>query len=287
MALIAVTGAAGFLGRQVVAELTAGGHGVRALDSVRGDFEPSVDARTVDLRDADATREALRGVDGIVHLAGFPRAGSHSPDEVFTTNTAITFAVVQAALDLGVPTLAYVSSVSVIGYPFFTQPIVPESLPIDESATTTPQDAYGLSKAVGEQIIDAAVAQAGGGLAAVSLRMPWLQSPESFWRDIPASRPDGSDARNLFAYLDTRDAASAIAAVFDAPLAGHLRLFVAAADTFDERPSEEIALEYFTAVPLRRALKGTESLIDTARARTALDWAPRYSWREYPREEQR
>lgn len=283
MALIAVTGASGFLGRQVVDELLTNGHAVRGLDSQgRSPVPERSEQQIVDLRDADAAHAALVGCDGIVHLAGYPRVGVLPPEEVFTTNTAITFSVVQAALDLGIGTLAYVSSVSVVGYPFFTQPITPESFPIDETANSIPQDAYGLSKSVGEQIIDAAVAQAGGAFAAVSLRMPWLQSPSSFWHDIPLSEADGSDAKNLFAYLDTRDAATAIACVFAHARRGHVRVFVAAEDTFSTRPTADLIAEYFPGVPVRKALPGTQSLIASSAARETLDWTPRWSWRGYP-----
>lgn len=286
MALIAVTGSSGFLGGQVVAELLRRGHRVRGLDAAPGrDERPSeFEEHTLDLRDGDAARKALTGCDGVVHLAGYPRAGDHSPGEVFGTNTAITFAVVQAVLDLSIPALAYVSSVSVLGYPFFTVPITPEYLPLDEGATTTPQDAYGLSKAVGEQIIQAAVDQAGGGLSAVSLRMPWLQSPASFWRDIPASATDGSDADNLFAYLDTRDAASAIASVFGRELSGHARVFVAADDTFSRLPTLELIGQHFAGVPVRGPLDGHRSLIDSTAAKQLLGWTPEWSWRAYPEE---
>lgn len=264
----------------MVAELVARGHAVRGLDS-RPLRVAVVGAthRTVDLRDADAVRPALEGCAGVVHLAGHPRAGTLAPTEVFTTNTALTFHVTQAALDLGMPLLTNASSVSALGYPFFTQPLVPAYLPVDEGATTTPEDAYGLSKAVGEQIITAAVEQSGGALAAVSLRMPWLQSPRTFVQDISAGG-GGMAARNLFAYLDTRDAAAALASVFERDHRGHTRL-LAAEDTFSSRPTSELVVEHLPGVKLHRPIEGHTSLLDSSAAQRHLGWAPRWSWRAY------
>ena len=279
--LIAVTGSTGFLGRQVAVGLRSAGHEVRGLDN-RSGTDGATD-RVVDLRDPAATRASLEGCEAIVHLAGYPRAGEHDPHDVFTTNTGIVFAVVQAALDLNIGLLVNISSLSALGYPFYVRPITPEYLPIDEDAGTTPQDAYGLSKAVGEDIVTAAVLQSGGALAAVSLRMPWLQSPESFWRDIPGTVDSDMGLRNLWGYLDTRDAADAVAAVFGRDNVGHTRLFVAADDTFSEKETGQLIAQSLPGVELRHPLTGNSSLISTAAARDYLGFRPQYSWRSYSR----
>jgi nucleoside-diphosphate-sugar epimerase len=288
MAVIAVTGATGFLGSEVVVRLLADGHEVRGLDrrtegSIHRSPQDGYEERTVDLRDNDATIAALTGCDGVVHLAGYPRAGDRTPADVFATNTSITFSVAEAAVAAGVSTFANVSSISVLGYPFFTHAIRPEYLPIDEKASTTPQDAYGLSKSVGEAIVTAAAGRSGGKLAAVSLRMPWLQSPQTFWEDIPASVDQGMDWRNLFAYLDIRDAAEAIAAVFRRDNSGHTRMLVASSDTFSERETSELIASRFPGTDMRKQLPGHDSLIDSSLARRYLDFTSTYSWRDYPR----
>jgi dTDP-L-rhamnose 4-epimerase len=77
---ILITGGAGFIGAHVVNELLQHGHSVRVLDSllpqVHGpDRKPpeylSKDAELViaDVRDAGAVRNALRGIDAVIHLA--------------------------------------------------------------------------------------------------------------------------------------------------------------------------------------------------------------------------
>jgi len=284
MTTIAVTGASGFLGRQVVSALRSGGFEARGLDVVA-----AVDGTgtVVDLADPDATRAALEGCSGVVHLAGYPRAGDHTPHDVFTTNTSIAFSVVDGAVDAGVSTLLFVSSISVIGYPFFTHPIRPAHLPLDEAIASVPQDPYGLSKWVGESIVDAAVARSGGAMGAVSLRFPALHTPESFVAEMPATYSTGKAAKLLWSYIDTRDAAEACASVFTRQRTGHTKLFLAAPDTFDPRPTEELLAEHFPDVPLSLPVFGNASLMNSAAAIDVLGFTPRHSWREYPGTEAR
>ena len=70
---VLLTGGAGFIGRHVHTQLVAEGHDVMVLDSLRSDVHsqaPALDDLIVaDVRDAEAVRKALAGVDVVVHLA--------------------------------------------------------------------------------------------------------------------------------------------------------------------------------------------------------------------------
>lgn len=64
---VMVTGAAGYIGSVVARELVRAGHEVRGVD-----FRPMpalAEARVLDLNDAAAVDDAVRGVDGVCHLA--------------------------------------------------------------------------------------------------------------------------------------------------------------------------------------------------------------------------
>ncbi|MET4781016.1 NAD(P)-dependent oxidoreductase [Glaciihabitans sp. UYNi722] len=276
--IIAVTGASGFLGSQVASRLKDAGHEVRGLDRVAARDGSGI---VVDLQDPDATRAALEGCEGVVHMAGYPRAGDHTGYDVFTTNTSITWSVVDGALAAGVSIIAYVSSISAIGYPFYVQPITPAYLPLDEGIVSVPQDSYGVSKVVGEQIITAAVLRSGGSLAAVSLRFPALHSPESFVNEMPATVESGKDVKLFWSYLDTRDAASSVAAVFERENVGHSIFFVAADDSFSLIETSELVSTHFPDVPLTRDLPEFVSLLSNAAAKDYLSFTPQYSWRSY------
>jgi dTDP-L-rhamnose 4-epimerase len=77
MAPILVTGGCGFIGRHVAQELLAHGHEVRLydalIDQVHGGKQAEVPegAEVIrgDVRDADRLANALRGCDGVIHLA--------------------------------------------------------------------------------------------------------------------------------------------------------------------------------------------------------------------------
>jgi nucleoside-diphosphate-sugar epimerase len=277
--IVVVTGSSGLLGRQVVQALVAAGLDVTGVDTAPA--APGVSRHiSADLTDLGAAVEVVRDAEAVVHAAAIPRPTGRTARAVFATNVQSTFNVVEAAVLNGVPRLVYASSYSVTGFPFNVRPIVPAYFPLDEDYPAAPQDAYALSKWLGEEIIAAAVRRSA--LVAVSLRMPWIQTPETFGRDIAARRGDAAVAAgNLWGYLDSRDAGEAFRAAVAAPVEGHRRLFVSAADTFMEAKTAGLIAAAYPAVPVRRPLIGTESVFDLEEAREAIGFEPRYSWRSY------
>jgi dTDP-L-rhamnose 4-epimerase len=66
---VLVTGGAGFIGSHVVEALLAAGHEAVVLDRLATHLPPGAEHVPADLRDADAVRAALRGVDAVSHQA--------------------------------------------------------------------------------------------------------------------------------------------------------------------------------------------------------------------------
>jgi nucleoside-diphosphate-sugar epimerase len=114
---VLVTGATGFLGQQVVARMRAEHLVVRALvRSAHATVPPDVEATVGDLTDPESVREAMRGVDCVIHAAARVTTGGTWAefDAANVTGTATLLAAAQAA---AVKRIVHVSSLSVYAVP--------------------------------------------------------------------------------------------------------------------------------------------------------------------------
>jgi nucleoside-diphosphate-sugar epimerase len=150
---VLVTGASGFLGGHVAERLAARGDSVRAMvraTSNRKYLEklPNLEFFEGAIEDADRVKEAVEGVDAIVHTAGLVKA--RSTDEFFATNVGGTSNLVQAARGgrgKGSPIkrFVFVSSLTACGPSVYGRPV-----PRDQEA---PDNAYGRSKLAAEKVV--------------------------------------------------------------------------------------------------------------------------------------
>lgn len=275
---VVVTGAGGLLGRHVATACTEAGHHVVGVDLAvqTGDWE----AVSTDLCDLAATVQVFAGADAVAHCAAIPRPTGRAAAEVYRVNMATIYAATEAARIVGVGTFVQASSFSVLGYPFAPVLPVPQRLPIDESHPVAPQDVYGTTKWLAEELIDAAVRS--GAFRAVSLRMPWIQTAATFWRDIGPRRLTRAASADLWAYLDAGDAGRAFVAALGWQGQGHLRCFVTAADTYSETESRVLVTDSFGPdIQVDQRLQGHNSLLSGALAEARLGFAPVTSWRSY------
>ncbi len=147
-----ITGAGGFIGSHLTETLLGLGANVRALVryTSRGDwgllsFLPAELRQTLevvagDLRDLEAMRQAMRGVDYVFHLGALiaiPYSYVH-PAEVVETNVIGTLNVLLAARDTGMTRVVHTSTSEVYGTAL--------RVPIDESHPLQGQSPYSASK---------------------------------------------------------------------------------------------------------------------------------------------
>src|SRR5437773_2743613 len=139
---VAVTGATGFIGRHLVADLVNRGVDVRAIVRPRSAHAAPRGAAIVqaDL-DAAALSAAFAGVDAVVHLAAV--VATTREHEYVTVNVGGTRAVAAAALAAGAR-LIYVSSLAAAGS-------APPGAPRREEDPPQPLTPYGHSKLEGER----------------------------------------------------------------------------------------------------------------------------------------
>jgi dTDP-L-rhamnose 4-epimerase len=125
---ILITGGAGFIGSHVADELLAQGYRVRALDclseQVHGPgrnrpeyLSPDVELMVGDVRDPDAVRKALAGVDAVYHFAAVVGVGQSmfQVDDYVSVNDQGTAVLLQAIIEKPVEKLMVASSMSVYG----------------------------------------------------------------------------------------------------------------------------------------------------------------------------
>lgn len=282
---VLVTGSRGKIGSRVVARLAADGHRVIGTDIVMPaygpPFEPYLRADLTDYGQAISVVLRVRP-DVVVHTAGIPEP-SHDPAHVvFATNTQSTFNVAEAVARTRVRRLVYVSSETAPGFVTAERPFLPDYLPVDEDHPLRPQDAYGLSKALGETICDALVRRADA--TAVSVRPSLVLTPDSYRQlhDRVAADPRAG-VFNQWSYVDVDDLAELIALAAVADTAGHEVVYAAQPDNIAGRPLAELTDQVFgpDAPPLRALERPDAGGISIAKARALFGWKPERSWRDH------
>jgi len=146
--LIALTGATGFIGRHLLADLTARGYRVRVLLR-RPTALPEGAASAVvgDLTRPINMAAALAGVDAVVHSAGLAHAMSGAPEDDYRTfNTEATRKLAEAAARAKVRRFVFLSSIRAQVGP--SAPGV-----VGEGDPAAPTDAYGRSKLEAERAL--------------------------------------------------------------------------------------------------------------------------------------
>lgn len=266
---VVVTGAAGRVGKVVARYLGDNGFDVVATDREVG--------RRADLGDLGQVFGVLAGADAVVHLGAIPAPEGWPSETVFTNNTVAQFNVFEACATLGIGRVVSASSLSAYGYPFQHRWSEPEYFPLDEQHPLVPQDAYGLSKAVGEQIAAAYCRRTGG--TAVSLRFSTVVDEQTVahFAGIMTGKPE-IGACSLWSYVHVMDVARICEAALTTPLEGHHAVLWTASDALADTPTDELLDRWYPSVPRRE--RRNESLVDCAYAKQIFGIEPNYSWRE-------
>ena len=280
MKKVVVTGGSGRLGQFVIRDLLAHGYHVLSLDRVppREKLCPSWLA---DLRRSGDLFEALKGAYGIVHLGAY-QAPNLAPDaETVSNNVSSTYNVLRAAADSEVRKVVIASSTAAFGFIYAKHLWAPDYLPLDESHPSKPQDSYGLSKILGEQIADSIIS-VHKEMTVSSLRFPGVNfdlSYESFrdrWRN-PAARASG-----FWTYIDARDAAMTCRLALEAEFSGHEVFIASAANNCMIQSTLELVREYLPkGAEIRKTSGAHWSCVDSAKARRMLGFKPQYLWQDF------
>jgi nucleoside-diphosphate-sugar epimerase len=289
---IVVTGGSGRLGQYVIRELFTHAHGVASLDMIKP-RECLCPTHVVDLEKFDALAFHFQNADAVVHLArvrfpytetGFDpaqqkwnftdRAGDA---ERFKQNVAVTNNVLTAAQECGVRRVVCGSSLAVYGLYYPARAVLPDYLPVDEEHPRRPQDPYGLTKMVGEQLCDAFTTRTGAQAASMRFAGVYTEAHRSMLlerRKDPLIRGTGA----LWSYVDARDAARACRLALEADFSGHQAFNICAPSTFMATPTRELVSRYLPGFgDLRAGLQDCGSAYSIAKAREVLRFEARCS----------
>jgi nucleoside-diphosphate-sugar epimerase len=290
---IAVTGASGFIGRYLCADLAAAGYGVLRLGRGAG-MDQEIDRQT-DYSRASLT-DALAGAAAVIHLAGRRMTRADDPRALapfWGPNVAVMGDLVAAAAATGVRKIILASTIAVYG---------PASgIPYREGAATHPPNAYGLSKLMAEAHLEMQARLSD--IAALSLRLTAVYGQGekgtpalmTFVNRARAGQPlviTGNPAHGIDE-LYIRDATAALRAALRSDLAaGVINIGSGRAVTIEE--IAHTVAEVFGPVPVRLEPRESDPqqtgpqqtgpvpqpFLDIARAQALMGWRPTYDLRQ-------
>ena len=303
---IAITGGAGFLGLHLALGFRRHGHNVRLLDIaplIEEDFEGDLPEYVeCDVRDADAMKAALEGVDAVIH--GAAALPLWKREQIMSTNIQGTETVLAACRDLGISRMVHISSTAVYG--------VPEKHPIDETDPMVGVGAYGESKIEAERVCER-FREGDDGMCVAVIRPKTFIGPARLgvfeilfdWVDSGTRIPVIGNGNNQYQLLDVADLVEAVhlAATLPAEVANDT--FNIGAERFETVRQDLTVLcehagsgarvmgtpaplvkfvlmvaEKMKLSPLYKWVYGTadkDSFVSIDRAKEKLGWQPQYS----------
>ncbi|MFH2138251.1 MAG: SDR family oxidoreductase [Candidatus Omnitrophota bacterium] len=170
---ILITGANGFIGRNLCAFLKEKDYSVRAAvrSNVNDVFGVEEYVQIGDINDSTDWKQALSGVDTVIHLAAHVHVMDNPDDgsleEFRKVNVLGTERLALLSANAGVKRFIFISSVKVNGER--------KSAPYCEDDIADPQDAYGISKLEAENILKKIANETD--LQIVILRIPMVYGP--------------------------------------------------------------------------------------------------------------
>lgn len=164
---IAVTGAAGVLGSEVVGQIRKqpAGSVLRLIDMAPIADPGGSEAVRADLSIFAEARTAVEGADVVVHCAAVHPWKQYTDDQYLDWNVKATHHLLKACVDAGVPRVVYTSSIAAVGY---NRDV--DELPLGEHVDRRPESIYAATKAMGETLCE--MFSRTSGLHCVILRPP-------------------------------------------------------------------------------------------------------------------
>ncbi len=291
---VLITGACGYLARSLIKELE-GNHELRLLDRslpqdatqfnagggerIAAPFSTRWPFVQAEITDADAMREAARGMDAVIHLAaavtGLPEFGV----ETFRDNALGTYVILDAARLGGVQRFLCASSVNAYGTIYWRisdRPIEYSSMPLTEAFDPVPEDAYSLGKLVGEETC--AAFHRAFGITTAAFRFAGVWHDKMYREKLEAGLPPTTQwSDDLYQWVHVEDLVRGLKQALEAPDLPECGVYnLGAADTLCPEPTMEILQRLRPDLAIETPLEGRAPLLSIDRARQAFGYAPRH-----------
>jgi dihydroflavonol-4-reductase len=209
--MVLVTGGAGLLGNELIAQLLAQGNKVRAIYNktpLANFHSPNLQQFQCNILDVVGLEEAMKDIEQVYHCAAIVTFNPKKRLEMFKINIEGTANVVNAALDAAVKKMVYVSSVAALGR-------IREDEVINETMNWTEETSnsnYGQSKYLAELEVWRGI---GEGLNAVMVNPvvilgagDWNSGSSKIFQSVYNEFPWYSDGTTGF--VDVRDVVKAM-----------------------------------------------------------------------------
>ncbi|WP_040210146.1 NAD-dependent epimerase/dehydratase family protein [Clostridium polynesiense] len=276
---VSVTGANGLVGQNVIKHLMKSGYEVTALTRNFWKGCPT-EQINVDIRNYDEVFNAIKGCDAVIHLAAIPQPDKEDNDpRVFQNNVMGVYNILMAAGIQGIKKVAIASSDCALGVTFAHKPVVPQYIPVDEEHPATPDNSYGISKIVGEQIADS-FAHRFPDMTISSLRITYVADVKKVKNDMNFAQDEDVDfyVWNLWSYIDKEDCARAFRLAIEADFKGHEVFYIAAPNTRCLTPSIDLINKYMPNAEVRGTFMDHEGFESTEKAERFLGFKAENIW---------
>ncbi|KAK2755561.1 hypothetical protein FQN54_006501 [Arachnomyces sp. PD_36] len=272
---VAITGARGTLGKTVVQFCASAGHNTVQINRTNQAYDGTQNSemRTADIaNDYNATLNAFKGCDAVIHLAAIPDPVNKDDWKVHNNNVNAAFNGFHASGKLGIKRVCYASSVNAIGLAYSNRPLRFDYFPIDEDAPQRPTDSYALAKQEAEYQARSFVNWFPG-MNIACMRIHEVAP----LKDVAKKHKENWDVaavKQLWGWVHPVAVARAcLLSIEKAEKVNGFEIFnVISPTTTQDTPSEELAKKYFPKAEIRGDMSKNQAFWTTDKARTILGW---------------
>jgi UDP-glucose 4-epimerase len=288
MTTVFVTGATGRAGQYIVKDLLANGYDVVGVDKnsasdPRIERTPGYTFKFVEVTDYGQVLSAMKGCDAVIHMAAITNPVIAPEHEVFRVNMTSNWNVLEAAEVLGIEKIVMASSVNAVGA-VFSKGITPRPyFPMDEEHPTFAEDAYSLSKWLGEEMAEAFARRRPGKVQIANMRFHGLMDRERQAALNAAPERRGAydnNAKHFWGWSDLTESARACVLAIEADFGGHEAFFINNEDTSADESTEALIGQVYPEAEIRSPMPGNATAISVEKAKRLLGWEPKATWRD-------